>query len=178
MLIFYVICLESCIWTDVIFAMDPTKKQHQNFVQISVKLSQRPWQWISSVGERKHEPYPEGPNSPRPKKARQVKSKVKNVLIIFFDIKWIFHVEFVLAGQTVNSALLWCYTETAWKCAKTLPQTLALKELAVASWQRTISHFLFHQGIFFTKSNMTVIPHPPYLPDLVRCDFPCFPNCR
>jgi hypothetical protein len=44
------------------------------------------------------------PYSLRPKKkARQMKSKVKSMLIIFFDIKGIFHKEFVLAGQTVNS---------------------------------------------------------------------------
>jgi hypothetical protein len=36
-------------------------------------------------------------------KARQVKSKVKSMLIIFFHIKGIAHKEFVLAGQTVNS---------------------------------------------------------------------------
>jgi hypothetical protein len=37
-------------------------------------------------------------------KARQVKSKVKSILIIFLDIKGIFHKEFVLAGHTLNSA--------------------------------------------------------------------------
>jgi hypothetical protein len=42
------------------------------------------------------------PNSPRPKKARQVKSKVNSIPCIFFDIKGIVH-EFVLADQTVNS---------------------------------------------------------------------------
>jgi hypothetical protein len=41
----------------------------------------------------------ESPDSPRPKKARQVKSKA---LIIFFDIKGIVHKEFVLAGQPGN----------------------------------------------------------------------------
>jgi hypothetical protein len=46
----------------------------------------------------------ESPNSPRLKKARQVKSKVKSMLIIFFDIKGIVHNEFVLADQTVNFA--------------------------------------------------------------------------
>jgi hypothetical protein len=37
-----------------------------------------------------------------------------------------------------------------------------MKELAVTSGQCTVSHFLFHQGIFFTKSSVTVSPHPPY----------------
>jgi hypothetical protein len=34
-------------------------------------------------------------NSPKPKKARQVKSKVKSILIIFFDIKVIVHRDFI-----------------------------------------------------------------------------------
>jgi hypothetical protein len=38
-----------------------------------------------------------------PKKTRQVKGKVKSMLITLFDIKGIVHKEFVLAGQTVNS---------------------------------------------------------------------------
>jgi hypothetical protein len=37
------------------------------------------------------------------RKARQVKSKIKYMLIIFFDMKRIAHKEFILAGQTVNS---------------------------------------------------------------------------
>jgi hypothetical protein len=44
------------------------------------------------------------PNYRRPKKARQVRSKVKSMLIIFSDTKGIVHKEFFLAGETVNSA--------------------------------------------------------------------------
>jgi hypothetical protein len=33
---------------------------------------------------------------------RQVKSKVKSMLIIFFDIKGFVHKEFILVGQTVD----------------------------------------------------------------------------
>jgi hypothetical protein len=43
------------------------------------------------------------PNSPRLKNVRLVKSKVKRMLIIFFDIEGIVHKEFILAGQVVNS---------------------------------------------------------------------------
>jgi len=44
------------------------------------------------------------PSSPRPKKSRLQKSKVKTMLIAFFDSDGIIHKEFVPAGQTVNSA--------------------------------------------------------------------------
>jgi hypothetical protein len=42
--------------------------------------------------------YTGSSNSPRPIKLRQVKSKAKSMLIIFFDIKGIAHKEFVLVG--------------------------------------------------------------------------------
>jgi hypothetical protein len=34
-------------------------------------------------------------------------------------------------------------------------------ELAIASRQHTVSHFLFHQGIF-TNNNMTLVPNSSY----------------
>jgi len=43
------------------------------------------------------------PPSPRPKKSRLQKSKVKTMLIVFFDSDSIIHKEFVPVGQTVNS---------------------------------------------------------------------------
>ena len=42
------------------------------------------------------------PNSPQPKKARQVQSNFKIMLITFFYVNEIVHKEFVLPGQTVN----------------------------------------------------------------------------
>jgi len=41
-------------------------------------------------------------NSPRPKKARRVKSNVKTMPISFFDANGIVHSEFVPNSQTVN----------------------------------------------------------------------------
>jgi len=41
-------------------------------------------------------------NSPRPKKARMSKSKIKSMLIYFFDSQGIIHKEFMPPGQTVN----------------------------------------------------------------------------
>lgn len=44
------------------------------------------------------------PASPRPKKARQVRSNIKTMLICFFDVRGVVHSEFVPPGQTVNQA--------------------------------------------------------------------------
>ena len=41
-------------------------------------------------------------SSPRPKKTRQVKSNVKNMLICFFYFKWLIHFIFIPQGQTFN----------------------------------------------------------------------------
>lgn len=54
------------------------------------------------------------PNSPRFKKVRKVKNKVKSIPIIFFDVKKIGHKEFVLVGQTVNSPY---YLDVVWATA-------------------------------------------------------------
>jgi hypothetical protein len=51
-------------------------------------------------------------NSPRPKAMREVKSKVKNMLIIFYHVEGIAQKEFILAGQTVSSAY---YCDDLWR---------------------------------------------------------------
>jgi hypothetical protein len=66
----------------------------------------------------------------RPKKVRHAKSKVNSMLIIFFDIKGIVHEEFILVRQTVNFAY---YCDVLCRLHENSPQTLATKELAVAS---------------------------------------------
>jgi len=43
-------------------------------------------------------------SSPRPKKARMNRSRVKTMIIVFFDSRGIVHKEFVPTGQTVNHA--------------------------------------------------------------------------
>jgi hypothetical protein len=87
--------------------MDPTKEQHKMLSKFWKRCDGNPDNDNTSVRGKKPETYTERPKSPRPKKARHVKSKVKSMVIILFDIKGIIHKELVvLAGQTVNSALL------------------------------------------------------------------------
>ena len=42
------------------------------------------------------------PEEPRPKKARQVRSNVKVLFIVFFDCDGVVHYEFLPKGRTVN----------------------------------------------------------------------------
>jgi hypothetical protein len=105
------------------------------------------------------------------KKARQVKSKVKSMLITFLwhqgDCSQRIH-----AGRPYSQfhILLWHFTVIASKCAKTSPWTLVTKELAVASRQSTFLHFLFHQHDYHTP--------PTLLAWLGSMRLPCFPNWK
>ena len=46
-----------------------------------------------------------GKGSPRPKKARMIRSKIKVMSLVFFDWKGIVHHKFVPRGQMVNKQL-------------------------------------------------------------------------
>jgi hypothetical protein len=77
--------------------MDPTKEQHQILCKSLEEWEGDPDNDQTSVWGRKYEPYIGVPmicpNSPR-----QVKCKVKSMLITFLDSKGIVHKELVLAG--------------------------------------------------------------------------------
>jgi hypothetical protein len=85
----------------------------------------------------------------RQKEATRVKSKAKSMLIILFGIKGSVHKEFVLVGQTDNSA--YC-CDVLWRLRENV-LSLTAKELAVASRQRAVSHFLFFTREFKKKYN-------------------------
>jgi hypothetical protein len=106
----------------------------------------------------------------RPKKARQLKSKVKSTLIIFFDIKGIVHKEFALAGQTVNSAY-YCdvLRRLRENIRRLLPEIWRQNSLLFHHGNASFHTSFFTRG-FLTKNNMTVVPHPPYFSTL------CFPE--
>jgi hypothetical protein len=75
-----------------------------NIVQALKKCDVGPGNYYTSIGEENMSSQWKSLSSARPKKAKQVKSKVKSMLIILFDIKGIVYKRFFLTGQTVDSA--------------------------------------------------------------------------
>ncbi|KAL4096440.1 hypothetical protein QTP88_021396 [Uroleucon formosanum] len=116
--------------------------------------------------------------SPRPKKARQVRSSVKTMLIVFFDIEGIVHYEFVPHGQTVNQVF---YKDVLMRLRE------KIRKKRPEKW-RTETWFLHHDNApahsalsireFLADKKIPVVPHPPYSPDLAPCDFFLFPKLK
>jgi histone-lysine N-methyltransferase SETMAR len=96
------------------------------------------------------------------------------MFIIFYEIKVIRHYEFVLAGQTVNSANCCEVSRRLHVNVLRLLAEVWRQKNRLLHYDNAPSHTSpFDQGIL-TKSNMTVVPHPPYSPALVPCDFALF----
>jgi hypothetical protein len=98
-------------------------------------------------------------------KARQVESKDKSMLIIFFCIRGIVYKEFILIGQTVNSA--YCYNVLR-RLRKNVQNLLS--ELWRQKYWYTPSNNYFFASDFITKTNITVAPppHPHYFSPFLR----------
>jgi len=112
------------------------------------------------------------------KKACQVRSNIKSVLIIFFDIRRIVPKEFVPPGQTVNGNF-YC------KVLRWLRESVRHKQPEMwknGDWLLHHDNALAHTSLvvreFLTKNNMTTVPHPAYAPDLASCNFYVFPKMK
>ncbi|UYV61595.1 hypothetical protein LAZ67_1005470 [Cordylochernes scorpioides] len=101
-------------------------------------------------------------SSPRPKKARMRKSRIKTMIIVFFDIRGIVHCEFVPQGETVNSAF---YLEVLRRLKRRIAQVRTdIKDTVKLHHHNATSHTAFIITNFLARSNTPGIPHPLTVP--------------
>jgi len=98
------------------------------------------------------------------------------MLIVFFDIRGIVHLEFASEGQTVNA-------EFYFSVLHRLRENIRRKrpELwRVGNWLLHDDNAPSHRALvtheFLAHNSIITLPHPPYSPDLAPCDFFLFPN--
>ena len=115
-------------------------------------------------------------SSPSPKKTRMSRSRVKTMIIVFFDSRGIVLKEFVPPGQTVNHAF---YTVVLERLRKRVQR---VRRDIVDDWVLQHHNAPAHTALsfreFLAKKNIPVLPHAPYSPDLAPCDFYLFPKFK
>ena len=118
------------------------------------------------------------PASPRPKKARMSKSKVKVMLIAFFDIKGIVHFEFLPQGQTVNQYVYKEILRPLMRSVRDTRRDLWENNAWVLHHDNTPAHSALSIRQFLAETNVPTMEQPPYPPDLAPCDFFLFPKLK
>ena len=100
------------------------------------------------------------------------------MLICFFDQEGIVRQEFVPRGMMVNAdfycVVLRRLRENVW-CKR--PQKWQNQDLIIHH-NNAPAHRSFKVSQFLAKNNMTVVPHPPYSPNLAPCAFFLFPKLK
>ena len=114
--------------------------------------------------------------SPHSKKARMSKSKIKSMLICFFNSQGIAHKESVPQGQTVNQ---FYYRQVLGRLRK---RTVHVRLSIANSWMLHHTNAPCHTAIsvteFLAKKGIPVVPQHPYSPDLSMCDIFLFPKLK
>jgi histone-lysine N-methyltransferase SETMAR len=115
------------------------------------------------------------PSSPRPKKARQVQSDVKTMLITFFDAEGLVHHEFLPQRQTMNQTVY----ITVLKRLRDAVRRKRPHKWSSGTWlvHRAMPRGPECQGIL-GQAQQPRVPHPPFSPDLAPCDFFIFPKLK
>jgi histone-lysine N-methyltransferase SETMAR len=100
------------------------------------------------------------------------------MLIVFFKIRGIVHVEFAPKDQIVN-AEFYC---TVLRCLREDIRQKQPELWCRSNWMLHDDNAPSHQVLvtceFLAHSSIITFPHPPYSPDLAPCDFFLFPKMK
>ena len=113
------------------------------------------------------------PNSPRTKKFKAQKSAAKIMATVFWDSQGVILLDFLPKGETINSEV---YIETFRKLKAKIECVRPNLDIANVLLQHDNArpHTSIRTMEAITSFGWTVIPHPPYSPDLARSDYHLF----
>lgn len=118
------------------------------------------------------------PSSPRQKKFRFQKSKVKVMLIAFFDAHGLIHHEFVPPNETVNKEYYEAVLHRLVKRVKRVRPNMVDKGSWFLLHYNARPHCALNVRRFLAKHDIVQVNHPPYSPDLSPPDFYLFPKLK
>ena len=118
------------------------------------------------------------PGSPRTKKARKSRSKIKTMLIIFFEIRGVIHHEYVPAGRTVNAKFKVEVLKRLREHVRRARPELWAENAWILHQDNAPSDSALDTHEFLAKIKITTMEHPPCSPDLAPCDFCLFPKVK
>ena len=112
------------------------------------------------------------------KKARRSRSKIKVLLVVFFDWKSIGHHEFVLHGQMVNKQLYQEVLTLLRNAVHRKRPELWEDQTWMLHHNNASAHVSLLIRSYLAKHKTSVVPHPPYSADLAPADFFLFPKFK
>jgi len=124
------------------------------------------WQWM-------------GKGSPQPKKAWVSQSRIKVMLVVFFDWKGIVHHEFVPPGQLVNKELYQKVLVHLRDCMHSKRPEFWENQTWMLHHDNAPAHAsLLIRSYLAKQLTSFVVPHPPYSLDLAPADFFLFSKLK
>ena len=108
---------------------------------------------------------------PPPKKTRMNRSKIKVLLVVSYDWKGIVHHEFVPRGQMGNKQLYQEVLALLRDAVRRMWPELWENQIWMLHHNNAPAHASLLIRSYLAKRHTSLVPHPPYSPDLAPADF-------